>query len=171
MDLLAESQRDRSNDFDPLAGFSPWLEAGPSAADDFQPRYLVYSRAQLLGYTFLERVRAAGERSGRFYPDEDYFAYADIFAALPDAEDEWCEAAARTAYGIVEPGADESGKRFNELSAQVEALALCLKTEDGQGVEVTEIRLMDLSLKYDDQAERWLYVTLEQETTAELSQP
>jgi hypothetical protein len=47
-----------------------------------------------------------------------------------------------------------------------------VQTEAGQKLEVAEVTLMDLSRKYDDQTERWLYLTLdEQNTPEELSQP
>lgn len=162
MDLLAQHQRESSNDFDAPADYSQWLDNAPSAARDLLPSYLVYSGSELLGYTMLERIRSARERDGRFYPSEDYFAYADIFTALPDAEEEYLEAAVRTAYGLIDHGSDESWKRFNDLSAQVEALALYLQTEDGKRMEVMEVRLVDLSHKYDDQTERWLYITVDE---------
>jgi hypothetical protein len=137
-----------------------WIEKGPSDADQ-QPKYLLYTNGELLGYSLLERARADGQRSGRFHPSEDYFSYASIFAALPQAENDCFEANAREAYGIVEAGSDEYRQRFSELSAQVDALQLYLEDEAGLRIKTAEVRLEDLSRHYDDQTERWLQVTLE----------
>jgi hypothetical protein len=54
----------------------------------------------------------------------------------------------------------DARNRFSELSTQVEALELYLESEEGHRIEAVEIKLEDLSRHYDDEAERWLCVTL-----------
>jgi len=147
-----------------------WIEKVPSEADR-QPKYLLYTNGELLGHSLLERARSDGQRSGRFHPSEDYFAYAHIFAALPQAENDFLEANAREAYDIVEAGDDEYRKRFNELSAEVDALQLYLEDEDGLKIKTTELRLEDLSHHFDDETERWLHVTIDPNVPIEPTRP
>ena len=127
---------------------------------DTAPKFLLYTNRKLLGHSLLERARSSNERRGRFHPSEDYFEYAEIFAALPAAENECMEANVQEAYGLQVAGALESRKRFDELSTQLEALKLYLENEDGQPIEAVEIKLEDLSRHYDDETERWLCVRL-----------
>jgi len=128
--------------------------------DDTAPKFMLYTNRELLGYSLLERARSTHERRGRFHPSENYFEYAEFFAALPAAENEWMEANAQEAYGLEVTGAEESRSRFSELLARLEALRLYLEDEDGQPIDAVDIKLEDLSRYYDDEAERWLYARL-----------
>ena len=138
----------------------PWIEKENLDADE-RPKYQLYTNGKLLGYSLLERAGADGQRSGRFHPSENYFDYAHIFAALPQAENDWFEANAREAYGISEAGDDERRKRFNELSAAADMLAFYLEDEAGSRIKTLAVRLEDLSRHYDDETERWLHVAIE----------
>jgi hypothetical protein len=129
-------------------------------ASDAGAKFLLYTNRKLLGYSLLERARSTHERRGRFHPGEDYFEYAELFAALPAAENECMEANVQEAYGLKVAGAPEARNRFNELLVQLEALGLYIESEDGQPIDAVEIKLEDLSRYYDDEAERWLWVTL-----------
>jgi hypothetical protein len=126
-----------------------------------RPKYQLYTNGKLLGYSLLERAGSGGQRTGRFHPSEDYFDYAHIFAALPQAENDCMEANAREAYGIMEPGDDEQRKRFNELSAEADLLKFYLEDGAGLRIKTLELRLEDLSRHYDDETERWLHVAIE----------
>ena len=128
--------------------------------NDTAPKFLLYTNRKLLGYSLLERTLSTHERRGRFHPSENYFEYAEFLAALPAAENEWMEANAQEAYGLKVAGALEARSRFSELSSKVEALKRYVENEDGHPIEAVEIKLEDLSRYYDDEAERWLYVTL-----------
>ena len=128
--------------------------------NDSAPKFLLYSNRILLGYSTLERTLSTQEKRGRFHSSEDYFEYAEFFVALPAAENECMEANVQEAYGLEVAGAEEARARFDELLVQFEALRLHLENEDGQPVDAVEIKLEDLSRYYDDEAERWLYVTL-----------
>lgn len=162
MKRFAETQQSDANESLYLSvDTNAWLTEKGDSESDQQPRYLLYTNGELLGYSLLERVRSGGQRSGRFHPDDNYFAYAPIFEALPQAENDWFEANAREAYGIVETGSNDSGKGFIELSAQVDALKLYLEGEDRARIKTAEVRLEDLSRHYDDETERWLHVTLD----------
>src|SRR5258706_4655955 len=138
---------------------NPWWIEPEYLESDQQPRYLLYTNQQLLGYSLLERVRSGGQMSGRFHASEDYVDYAHIFEALPEAENECFEANAREAYEIYDEKSDEYRTRFRKLSAQVAALKLCVTDEAGRRLMTSEVRLEDLSKHYNDQSERWLYVT------------
>lgn len=135
-----------------------WIEKSHSPSEE-PPKYLLYSKGKLLGYSLLERARTEGQRSGRFHPSEDYFEYAEIFAAFPDVENECLENSVRAAYGLSESD-DGARTRFDELSAQIETLALYLQDESKRRLQTADLRLEDLSQKYKDQTERWLYVTI-----------
>lgn len=128
--------------------------------NDTAPKFLLYTNRKLLGHSLLERARSTNERRGRFHPSEEYFEHAEIFAALPAAENECMEANVQEAYGLVVADAQDARNRFNELSTQVEALELYLESEEGHRIETVAVRLEDLSRHYDDEAERWLCVTL-----------
>lgn len=128
--------------------------------NDTAPKFLLYTNRKLLGYSLLERTLSTNERQGRFHPSENYFEYAEFLAALPAAENEWMEANAQEAYGLEVAGALEASSRFSELSSKLEALKLYVENEDGHSIEASEIKLEDLSTHYDDEAERWLCVTL-----------
>jgi len=155
---VSESNVSKQMELDswPLGAFSP----NEREANDDAAKFLLYTNRNLLGYSLLERALSTRERRGRFHPSENYFEYAEFFAALPAAENEWMEAGVQEAYGLQVAGALESRNRFNELSAQLEALKLYVESEDGHPIETVEIKLEDLSRKYDDEAERWLWVTL-----------
>ena len=128
--------------------------------NDTAPKFLLYTNRKLLGYSLLERTLSTHERRGRFHPSENYFEYAEFLAALPAAENEWMEANAQEAYGLKVAGAPEARSRFSELWSKLEALKLYVENEDGHPIEASEIKLEDLSRHYDDETERWLYVTL-----------
>jgi hypothetical protein len=138
---------------------SAWWIEPENLESDQRPRYLLYTNQQLLGYSLLERVRSGGELSGRFHASEDYVDYAHIFEAIPEAENECFEANAREAYEIYDEKSDEYRTRFRELTAQVAELKLCVTDEAGRRLVTSEVRLEDLSKHYNDQSERWLYVT------------
>jgi len=159
------SKNDNSSAVDSLPRFELWCDEGSVADDDSLPKYLIYSGPELLGHSLLERVHSARERSGRFCPGDNYFNYVDIFAALPDAENEFFEAAVKTAEGLVDNEVQQASSRFSELAAKIAALDLYVQSEGGERMAVSEVRLEDLSRKYDDQAERWLYITLAGQTT------
>ena len=128
--------------------------------NDTAPKFLLYTNRKLLGYSLLERTRSTNERRGRFHPSENYFEYEEFFAALQAAENECLEANVQEASGLKVDGALEARSRFSELSSKVEALKLYVENEDGHPIEAVEIKLEDLSGYYDDEAERWLWVTL-----------
>lgn len=164
---LAATRPGKANEAVPPAGDTNtlWIEKPNSEADQ-QPKYLLYSNGKLLGHSLLERARSNGERRGRFYPSEEYFEYAEIFAALPQAENDSLEANAQEAYGIFAEENDGYRARFAQLSAQVDELELYVAEESGHRIETSEIRIEDLSHHYDDETERWLYVTIEPKTFA-----
>lgn len=169
MARIAESERDRVNEsVTPSAYLDDWWIDKENLGSDSRPKYLLYTNKVLLGYSLLERSRSGGERSGRFHPSEDYFEYAVFFDSLPEAETDYSDAIAEEAYGIVNDRSEKYRTRFNELSAQVNALNLYIKNEAGRRMEATEVRLEDLSRRYDDQTERWLYVTVDDQRIAEL---
>ncbi len=136
-----------------------WIEKGDSQAEP-QPRYLLYTAGVLLGYSLLEQTRSDGERRGRFHASENYFEYADLFGSLTETENERLEANVQEAYGIPAVGINEIRSRFEDLSAQANALKLYVESEDGDKIEATEITLEDLSRYYHDDSERWLSVVL-----------
>ncbi|HEV7680795.1 MAG TPA: hypothetical protein VGO68_01635 [Pyrinomonadaceae bacterium] len=136
-----------------------WIEKEISDSDE-RPKYQLYTKVKLLGYSLLERKRADENLSGRFYPSEDYFEYAPLFVELPQAENECMETNARAGYGIPDERGEIIRARFAELSAQVAALDLYLMSEVGTRIETSEIRLEDLSDYYNDQAERWLHAVV-----------
>src|ERR1043166_5819722 len=137
-----------------------WIET--ETETEPRPKYLLYTNQELLGYSLLERERAGGQRSGRFYPNENYFEYASIFEAFPEAENNALEASAREAYELSDERDEEYRSKFNQLSAQVAPLGLYVSDEAGARLNALEVRLEDLSSHYDDQTERWLYVTVAQ---------
>jgi len=164
MDRLVRTQQADANASvpSPVSTDDWWIEKATCGADQ-PPKFLLYTNGKLLGYSLLERVLSDGKRSGRFHASEDYFEYADIFAAFPQAENDWLEANVQEAYGIFEAENDGYRKKFAQLSAQVDALELYVEAESGNRLEASEVRLEDLSHKYDDQTERWLHVTVNKE--------
>jgi hypothetical protein len=165
MARLADSERkeDREADVANQMEMDSWpLSAFPQSQreNDTAPKFLLYTSRKLLGHSLLERSLSTHERRGRFHPSENYFEYAEFFAALPTAENEWMEANAQEAYGLKVAGAEESRTRFTELMVQLEALRLYVENEDGQPIDAVEVKLEDLSRYYEDEAERWLSVTL-----------
>jgi hypothetical protein len=137
-----------------------WIETEEAAEP--QPKYLLYTNQQLLGYSLLEHARAGGQRSGRFHPNENYFEYASIFEALPEVENDAFEANAREGYEIFDERNEEYRTRFNKLSARVGSLSLDVSDETGSKLEASEVRLEDLSRHFADPNERWLHVTVAQ---------
>jgi hypothetical protein len=164
MDRLVETQQADANAGvpSPVSTNDWWIEKATCEADQL-PKYLLYSNGKLLGYSMLERVLSDGKRSGRFHASEEYFEYADIFEAFPEAENDCLEASVQEAYGIFEEDNEVYRKKFAQLSAQVDVLGLYVEEESGHRLEASEVRLEDLSHKYDDQTERWLYVTINRE--------
>jgi hypothetical protein len=136
-----------------------WIEKADSDSDE-RPKYQLYSKGKLLGYSLLERNRSEANLSGRFYPSEDYLEYAPLFVELPEAENEFMETNAREAYGISDERSEITRARFNELSAQLAELDLYLMSEAGSRIETSEIRLEDFSDYYKDQSERWLHAVV-----------
>lgn len=164
MDRLAETQLADANAGVPSPGSKNewWIEQANFVADRV-PKYLLYTNGKLLGYSILERVLSDGKRSGRFHASEEYFEYADILEAFPQAENDCLEANVQEACGIFEEQNDDYRKKFAELSAQVDALELYVEKEGSHRLEVSGVRLEDLSRLYDDHTERWLYVTINRE--------
>jgi hypothetical protein len=165
MARLADSERKEDNEADVAnqMEMDSWpLSALPQSqrANEADAKFLLFTNGKLLGYSLLERSLSTRERRGKFHPSENYFEYAEWFAALPAAENACMEASAQEAYGLEVDEALESRNRFNELSSQLEALKLYVENEDGHPIEAVEIKLEDLSRHYDDEAERWLCVTL-----------
>jgi hypothetical protein len=162
MQHLAETQKKDAEEVPSLNTQNEWWIEKQASPAEPQPKYLLYTKGKLLGYSMLERHGSGGERRGRFHPDENYFEYSQIFAALPQAENDWMEANAQEAYGIF--AADNNGyrTRFALLSAQVDELELYVEDESGARIEAAELRLEDLSHHYGDETERWLYVTINQ---------
>jgi len=135
-------------------------ESSPEVdSDPERPKFLLYSNQTLLGHSFLEQTKSSNERKGRFHPSDDYFDYSQIFEAFPQAENDWMELNAREAYGLTDDDADAYRNRFNELINKIEALKLYLADATSQRIETKEVTVEDLSYYYDDQRERWLYVT------------
>jgi hypothetical protein len=159
MQRLAEERPEADRDAQAIDLTLSWIEKEKLDSDD-RPKYQLYTNGELLGYSLLERAGSDGRRIGRFHPSENYFDYAHIFAALPQAENDWFEASAREAYGIREAGDDEYRKRFNELSAEADTLKFYLEDEQGLRIKTLELRLEDLSRHYDDETERWLHVAI-----------
>jgi hypothetical protein len=163
MARLRDSSRSDVTDVANQIVTDSWSELIPQSernASDAEAKFLLYTNRKLLGYSMLERAFSTHERRGRFHPSEDYFEHAELFAALPAAENECMEANVQEAYGLKVDNALEARNRFNELLVQLEALRLHVENEDGQPIDAVEIRLEDLSRYYDDEAERWLCVTL-----------
>lgn len=157
---LEEERADVDRDALAIDLTQSWIEKENLDSDE-RPKYQLYTNGKLLGYSLLERAGSDGQRIGRFHPSEDYFDYAHIFAALPQAENDYFEANAREAYGIVEAGDEEQRKRFNELSAEADTLKFYLEDEAGLRIKTLAVRLEDLSRHYDDETERWLHVGIE----------
>ncbi len=128
-------------------------------SDPDRPKYLLYSNDTVLGYSLLEQTKSANQRKGRFHPSDDYFDYSQTFEAFPQAENDWMELNAREAYGLTDDDAEAYRNRFNELTDKIGALKLYLADANRKRIETTEVRVEDLSHYYDDQRERWLYVT------------
>jgi len=127
-------------------------------SDPTQQKYLLCSNRIVLGYSLLEKTRAGHERSGRFFPSDDYFEFSEIFAAFPQAENDCLEANVREAYGLTDDKADEYRKLFYDLTERIEALKLYVANETGDPFPATEVKVEDLSRHYGDESERWLRV-------------
>jgi len=137
----------------------PRLDRKPAIESPLPHRpYRLCSNRIVLGSSALEKTNSANHRSGRFYPSDDYFEVAEIFAAFPQAENDWMETNAREAYGLTEDNASEHRRRFNDLVERIEALELFVADETGKPIPAEEVRLEDLSQHYDDESERWLHV-------------
>ncbi len=158
MERLSETQ---AQNIPSVSDTNEWWFEKAAYEDDQLPKVLLYTAGKLLGYSMLERARSDGERSGRFYASEDYFEYAHIFEALPQAENDCWEANVQEAYGIFAAEHEGYRARYALLSAQVDELRLYLEDESGQRFEALEVKLEDLSRHYDEETERWLYVTIE----------
>ena len=126
-------------------------------SDSLREKYLLCSNGTVLGYSLLEKT-ISDSRSGRFFPSDDYFEFAETFAAFPQAENDCFEANVREAYGLIDDDADEYRRVFNELSERIDALHLYVADEAGKPIPTTELRVEDLSQYYRDESERWLHV-------------
>jgi hypothetical protein len=156
MQRVASEQGEATRDAKAVDPSPWWIENSDS---EEQPKFLLFTSGKVLGYSLLERTHAGGQRGGRFLASDDYFDYADVFTALPLAENEWMEANAREAYGLMDNNASEFGKRFVELTSRIEELMLSLEDANGNHLETAVIKIEDLSSYYDDDSERWLYVS------------
>jgi len=156
---LAESQPNpteyASTDLTPF-----WIARENFDVDEEQPTFFLYSDQKLLGYSLLERSRSDNERSGRFYASEDYFELSEILVAFVEAENDCMEANVREAYGLFDRGNAELQAQVDELSTRINALQLYVADEKGRRLDTSKVRIEDLSKKYDDERERWLFVTL-----------
>ena len=126
-------------------------------SDSLREKYLLCSNGTVLGYSLLEKT-ISDSRSGRFFPSDDYFEFAETFAAFPQAENDCFEANVREAYGLIDDDADAYRRVFNELSERIDALHLYVADEAGKPIPTTELRVEDLSQYYRDESERWLHV-------------
>jgi len=125
-----------------------------------RPKYLLYSKGKLLGYSRLERDDSKNERYGRFHPDDDYYEVAEIFEEMVTAENEFLEVGIQEASGLEVDADSKIRNQYNELSDRIEALELDLTDEDGGRIAASRIKLEDRAPYYGDESERWLYVTL-----------
>lgn len=158
---LAESQRAQADNAGAVTDLMPsWIPRQNLDADDDQPKFFLYSDQKLLGYSLLERTRADHQLSGRFHASDDYFEYAEILGAFVEAENDYMEANVREAYGLFDQETAQLQTRFDELSTRIQALQLYVADETGRRLDTSEVRIEDLSRKYDDETERWLFVTL-----------
>ena len=156
---LAESQLAQANSAAAFTDLTPsWIARENSDGDDERPKFFVYSDQKLLGYSLLERSRSDNERSGRFHASEDYFEYSETLVAFVEAENDFMEANVREAYGLFDQENAELRARFDELSTRINALQLYVADDAGARLDTSEVRIEDLSKKYNDQAERWLFV-------------
>jgi len=158
---LAETQLAQAETAKDFTDLTPsWIARQNLDVDDERPKFFLYSDQKLLGYSLLERVRSDNQRSGRFHASDDYFEYAEMLTAFVEAENDCLEANVREAYGLFDAENAELQARFAELSSQVNALQLYVADDTGRRLDTSEVRIEDLSKKYDDETERWLYVTL-----------
>jgi hypothetical protein len=120
--------------------------------------YLLCSNGKVLGSSSLEKTNSANQRTGRFFPSDDYFEVAEIFGQFPTAENDWLEANVREAYGLTDENASDFRKKFNELCERIDALKLYVADKSGKQIATIEVKLEDLSTFYGDESERWLHV-------------
>jgi len=121
-------------------------------------RYLLCSNGKVLGSSALEKTKSTRQRTGRFFPSDDYFEVAEIFEQFPTAENDCLEANVREAYGLKDDDASDFRRKFNELCERIDVLKLYVADESGKPIATTEVRLEDLSTFYRDESERWLHV-------------
>jgi hypothetical protein len=158
---LAESQPDQADNAKAFTDLTPsWIAWENLDANDEQPTFFLHSDQKLLGYSLLERARSNNQRSGRFHASEDYFEYSEILVAFVETENDCLEANVREAYGLFDQENAELRTRFDGLSTRVNALQLYVADETGRRLDTSEVRIEDLSKKYDDPTERWLFVSL-----------
>jgi hypothetical protein len=130
------------------------------------PSYFLYAHAELIGHSFLETSSPSiRQRRGRFYPDDDYWKYAEIFGNFTDALNDCVEATVKAAYVGADDETLAAEKRFAGLAIQVTELNLHLVAADGRKVRTAVLRIDDYAAKYDDPAERWLYIVTEDQET------
>jgi len=120
--------------------------------------YLLCSNGIVLGSSSLEKTKSTDQRTGRFFPTDDYYEVAEIFEAFPQAENDWLETNVREAYGLTDDDAEDFRRKFNELCERIDALKLYVADESGKQIATTELKLEDLSQFYRDESERWLHV-------------
>lgn len=124
-------------------------------------KYLLYSNGTVLGFSSLEKTKSQHQRTGRFFPSDDYFEFAEIFEEFPQAENDCLDANVHEAYGLTYDNADVFRKKFNDLCERIDALKLYVVDDQGKQIAVTEVKLEDLSKFYSDESERWLHVDFE----------
>jgi len=126
------------------------------------PQYFVYTGSELLGYSLLERGAATVlNRSGRFYPDEDYYKYAETLIEHTEAMNDNYEEVVKAAYLGDDEYTHRAVKRYEKVSAQVAALNLFVADERGRRLRATEVRIDDYTAKYGDADEVWLEIVAE----------
>ena len=125
-----------------------------------EPReFLLCSNGTVLGSSSLEKTKSARQRTGRFFPSDDYYEVAEMFEEFPTAENDWLEANVHEAYGLTYDNVGDVQRKFNELCERIKALKLYVADESGKQIATTEVTLEDLSRFYRDDSERWLLVT------------
>jgi hypothetical protein len=120
--------------------------------------YLLCSNGKVLGCSALEKTKSAHQRTGRFFPSDDYYEVAEIFEQFPTVENDWLEANVREAYGLTDNDASDFRRKFNDLCERIDALKLYVGDASGKQIATTEVKLEDLSTFYRDESERWLHV-------------
>jgi hypothetical protein len=147
---------------DAAVAIKPYDDLSMAFDSDLEtPKYFLCSHGTVLGFSALEKTKPEHRRTGRFFPSDDYYEFAEIFQQFPTAENDCLEANVREAYGLKDDDADDLRRKFNELCGRIDALKLYVADESGKQIATTELRLEDLSYFYSDESERWLHVRFE----------